>query len=68
MIWLATPQKAGRKEQKLCIKKPGRFYAYLIYGMHYCLNTRYGKENYPSAVLIRGMMEDNGNGLALPED
>ena len=33
----------------------GHAYVYLIYGMHYCFNIVTEKENFPSAVLIRGI-------------
>ncbi len=33
----------------------GYWYIYLIYGMYYCLNVVTEKENYPAAVLIRGL-------------
>lgn len=33
----------------------GRLYVYLIYGMYYCLNIITERENYPAAVLIRGL-------------
>ena len=33
----------------------GHLYIYLIYGMYYCLNIVTEVENYPSAVLIRGV-------------
>ena len=58
---LACHASKGRtKRTETLYKKAGTVYAYLIYGMHYCLNIVTEKENYPSAVLIRGMMEDNG--------
>lgn len=34
---------------------PGRFYIYLVYGMHWMLNVVTGPEGYPAAVLIRGV-------------
>ena len=33
----------------------GHLYIYLIYGIYYCLNIVTEGENYPSAVLIRGV-------------
>lgn len=33
----------------------GHLYIYLIYGMYYCLNIVTEGEDYPSAVLIRGV-------------
>ncbi len=33
----------------------GYSYIYLIYGMYYCLNIVTEEENFPSAVLIRGL-------------
>ena len=58
---LACHASKGRtKRTETLYKKAGTVYAYLIYGMHYCLNIVTEKENYPSAVLIRGVLtEDN---------
>jgi DNA-3-methyladenine glycosylase len=33
----------------------GYAYVYLIYGMYYCLNVTTEAENFPAAVLIRGL-------------
>ena len=53
---LACHASKGRtKRTETLYKKAGTVYAYLIYGMHYCLNIVTEKENYPSAVLIRGI-------------
>lgn len=38
----------------------GRFYVYLIYGMHWMLNVITGPEGYPAGVLIRGAGEITG--------
>ena len=57
---LACHASKGRtKRTETLYKKAGTVYAYLIYGMHYCLNIVTEKENYPSAVLIRGVAIDN---------
>ena len=59
---LACHASKGRtKRTETLYKKAGTIYAYLVYGMHYCLNIVTEKENYPSAVLIRGVaVEENG--------
>lgn len=58
---LACHASKGRtKRTEIMYKKAGTIYVYLIYGMHYCLNIVTEKENYPSAVLIRGVaVEEN---------
>lgn len=40
----------------------GKVYVYLIYGMYWMLNFVTGIENYPSAVLIRGVDSFSGPG------
>jgi DNA-3-methyladenine glycosylase len=42
--------------------QPGHLYVYLTYGIHYMLNIVTEKENYPAAVLIRGIDKVNGPG------
>ncbi len=44
----------------------GISYVYLIYGMHYCLNIVTEKEDYPAAVLIRGVRLENGEVISGP--
>ena len=57
---LACHASRGRtKRTETLYKKAGTIYTYLVYGMHYCLNIVTEKENYPSAVLIRGVAIDN---------
>ena len=34
--------------------EPGRFYIYLVYGMHWMLNVVTREVGYPAAILIRG--------------
>src|SRR3989338_4591344 len=43
------------QRNKIMFGGAGRAYVYLIYGMHHCLNIVTERENYPSAVLIRGV-------------
>lgn len=38
--------------------KAGRFYVYFIYGMYWMLNIVCGPENFPAAILIRGIEVD----------
>ncbi|OGY47997.1 MAG: hypothetical protein A3J65_00185 [Candidatus Buchananbacteria bacterium RIFCSPHIGHO2_02_FULL_45_11b] len=40
---------------ELMFGQPGFWYIYLIYGMYYCLNVVTEKNEYPAAVLIRGV-------------
>ncbi|KKT20963.1 MAG: hypothetical protein UW04_C0015G0006 [Parcubacteria group bacterium GW2011_GWB1_43_8] len=67
---LACHASKGRTERtETLYKKAGTVYAYLVYGMHYCLNIVTEKENYPSAVLIRGILStsnvDNGGKMKI---
>mgnify|MGYP001602773756 CR=1 FL=1 len=50
------------KRTKVMFGKPGHWYLYLIYGMHYCLNIVTEEENYPAAVLIRSVDGVEGPG------
>lgn len=53
---LASHASKGRtKRTEIMFGPPGHAYVYLIYGMYYCLNIVTEKENYPAAVLIRGV-------------
>jgi DNA-3-methyladenine glycosylase len=40
----------------------GKWYVYLNYGMHWMLNIVTQKENYPAAILIRGVRDVYGPG------
>ena len=54
---LANHASKGRtKRTETMYLKAGTIYTYLVYGMHFCLNIVTEKENYPSAVLIRGIL------------
>jgi len=39
---------------------PGRAYVYFIYGMYFCLNVVTEGEEFPAAILIRGIEPDEG--------
>ncbi len=65
---LASHASKGKtKRTEIMFGLPGHAYVYLIYGMYYCLNIVTEKENYPAAVLIRGIIinDENLNGPAL---
>lgn len=40
--------------------KPGVSYIYFIYGMYFCLNVVTEEEGFPAAVLIRGLLHEDG--------
>lgn len=42
--------------------KPGYWYVYLIYGMYSCVNIVTEKQDYPAAILIRGIEGVSGPG------
>lgn len=54
---LACHASKGRtKRTETMYKKAGTVYVYMIYGMYFCLNIVTEKENYPAAVLVRGVV------------
>jgi DNA-3-methyladenine glycosylase len=51
----ACHASCGKTERnKVMFEKGGRWYVYLVYGMHWMLNIVTESRDYPSAVLIRG--------------
>ncbi len=50
--------KTGRN--KVMFGPAGYWYVYFTYGMHWMLNIVTGPQNYPAAILIRGLQEING--------
>lgn len=56
----ASKGKTPRTE--IMFGKPGYWYVYLIYGMHYCLNIVTEQKGYPAAILIRGVEGVSGPG------
>ena len=53
---LASHASRGRTPRTEIMFGPGgRAYIYLIYGMYYCFNIVTEKNDYPAAVLIRGV-------------
>lgn len=60
---LASHASKGKTARTAVMFGPaGYSYVYLIYGMYHCFNIVTGKENFPSAVLIRGVEGINGPG------
>lgn len=54
--------KGRTKRTEILYAKPGTLYIYLIYGMYHMINVVTDKENYPAAVLIRGILNYDGPG------
>jgi DNA-3-methyladenine glycosylase len=53
----------GRTDRtEIMYSEGGNLYVYLIYGMYWMLNVVTGDENYPQAVLIRGISDIVGPG------
>lgn len=53
----ASHASRGRtKRTEIMFGKPGLWYVYMIYGMHYCLNIVTEKKDYPAAILIRSVI------------
>ncbi len=60
---LACHASKGRTQRtEVMFGEPGRFYVYLIYGMHQMLNVVTNVEDTPSAVLIRAVDLVSGPG------
>ena len=61
---LASHASRGRtKRTEIMFGPAGHAYIYLIYGMYYCLNVVTEREEYPAAVLIRGVEIDQKSNL-----
>ena len=54
--------KGETPRTKVMFGKPGYWYVYLIYGVHYCLNIVTEEKGYPAAVLIRSVEGISGPG------
>ncbi len=53
---LASHASKGKTNRtQIMFGQPGYFYVYLCYGMHYMVNIVTREENWPAAVLIRGV-------------
>jgi len=58
---LACHCRAGKTPRtEIMYGPPGRAYVYFVYGMHWLLNLVTEKEGYPGAVLIRGILPEEG--------
>jgi DNA-3-methyladenine glycosylase len=65
---LASHASKGKTPRTSVMFGPaGYSYVYLIYGMYHCFNIVTGKENYPSAVLIRAAGDMKGPGILCRE-
>ncbi len=59
--------KGRTKRTEIMFGPAGFTYVYLIYGMYHCLNIVTEREEYPAAILIRGLeIFGDNNPLALP--
>lgn len=59
----ASHARRGKtKRNQMMFLKGGFAYVYLIYGIYYCFNIVTEKENYPAAVLIRGLDYETASG------
>lgn len=59
----ASHAHRGKTERnKVMFGKAGMWYVYFTYGMHWMLNIIVGPEDYPAAVLIRGVKNIIGPG------
>lgn len=57
---LASHSSKGRtKRTEVMYQQAGTIYVYLIYGMHNMLNIVTGEKDYPAAVLIRAVENEN---------
>lgn len=58
---LASHASKGRTPRaEIMYGEAGQAYVYMIYGMYHCLNIVTEKKNFPAAVLIRGVVNDEG--------
>lgn len=52
--------KGKTKRTAVMFGPAGYWYVYLIYGMYDMLNIVTGPKDYPAAILIRGVIDENG--------
>lgn len=61
---LACHARSGKTRRNYpMFGEAGKSYIYFTYGMHWMLNLVTGKKDYPAAVLIRGLLNEQGSTL-----
>jgi DNA-3-methyladenine glycosylase len=59
----ASHANKGKTQRNAIMFRPaGNWYIYLCYGMHWLLNIVTGPEDYPAAILFRGIKDTSGPG------
>mgnify|MGYP001579072548 FL=1 len=52
--------KGERTRNRVMFSKPGIWYVYFTYGMHWMLNVVTERAGYPAAILVRGVAAPEG--------
>ena len=60
MIWRPHSSRGRTRRTEVMFGPAGRFYVYLVYGLHWMLNVTAGEPGDAAAVLIRGLEAVSG--------